>query len=334
MQVINESEFTPLDEKGSFREIITAIVKRFARLAGMPIALRMARRVPRLTLDDEGNVLDYDTQNPFGTITLLIDQYEGLYGDMARVLVQQAAQPFKTDSDTRLLQEVGLSDNKIILIRILIVDDHVLFREALVNLLGTQPDFKIVGQADSINEAIALAGKVLPDLVLMNITMPDGTGAEATQAILTEQPETKIVILTHSEEDDYLFEAIRAGAIGYLSKRAHTLMLFKTLRGVVRGEAGISGATALRILDEFARLSPSQPEAESPLTSREVEVLRELADGASNQTIAERLVISENTVKNHVRNILVKLHFHSRHEAADYARRHGFITPATGHSEE
>ena len=160
----------------------------------------------------------------------------------------------------------------------------------------------------------------------MNITLPDGTGAEATRAILAERPEVKIVVLTLSEEDDHLFEAIRACALGYLSKSAPVALLFKTLQGVMQGEAGISGATARRILEEFARLSPARSKEEAPLTSREVEVLREMANGCSNQVIAERLVISENTVKNHVRNILLKLHFHSRHEAADYARRHGLAS--------
>jgi len=310
-------------ERNSFREIITAIVKRFARLAGIQTALRIARKVPRLALDDEGNVLEYDTQDPLGTITLLIDQYEVLYGEVARTLVRQAAQPLAAVTDNQLLREVGLSDDTPIPTRVLIVDDHVLFREALVSLLEAEPNFKVVGQADSMRDAIALTENVLPDLVLMNITLPDGTGAEAIRAVLAEKPGTKIVVLTLSEEDNQLFEAIRAGAIGFLSKHAHVAMLFKTLQGVMRGEAGISGTTARRILEEFARLSPTRSDEGATLTSREVEVLRELANGASNQMIAKRLVISENTVKNHVRNILVKLHFHSRREAANYARRHG-----------
>ena len=310
-------------ENVSYREIITSIVKRFARLAGLPAALNVARKVPRLTVDEDGNVLDYNAHDPLGTITFLIDQYEVLYGEIARTLVRQAAQPLAAVTDNKLLREAGLSDNPTIPIRVLLVDDHVLFREALVSLLEAQPDLKVVGQADSMRDAVALTENVLPDLVLMNITLPDGTGAEAIRAVLAERPETKIVVLTLSEEDDQLFEAIRAGAIGYLSKHAHLAMLFKTLQGVVRGEAGISGLTARRILEEFARLSPTHSDEGATLTSREVEVLRELANGASNQMIAKRLVISENTVKNHVRNILVKLHFHSRREAANYARRHG-----------
>jgi DNA-binding NarL/FixJ family response regulator len=211
-------------------------------------------------------------------------------------------------------------------LRLLLVDEHILFREGLVSLLEAQPDLKVVGQAGSIREAIALNAKIMPDLVLMNITLPDGTGAEAIRALLAERPPTKIVVLTLQEEDDELFEAIRAGAVGYLSKQVCAAELFKTLQGVMRGEAGISGTTARRILDEFARLSPARSDQTAILTSREMEVLRELVNGASNQAIAKRLVISENTVKNHVRNILVKLHFHSRREAADYARRRGITS--------
>jgi two-component system, NarL family, nitrate/nitrite response regulator NarL len=314
-------------EGASFREIITAIVKRFARLAGIPTALQLARRVPRLTLDNEGNVLDYDTQDPLSTITLLVDQYEVLYGEIARTLARQATEPLAAVTDNKLLREVGLSADTTVPVRVLLVDDHVLFREALVSLLEAQPDLKVVGQANSIQEAIALTGKILPDLVLMNITLPDSNGPEAIRAILATRPETKMVVLTLSEEDDQLFEAIRSGAIGYLSKHVCVAELFKTLRGVMRGEAGISGITARRILDEFARLPPTRSDEGATLTSREIEVLRELANGASNQIIAERLVISENTVKNHVRNILVKLHFHNRREAADYARRHGLSSP-------
>ena len=177
-----------------------------------------------------------------------------------------------------------------------------------------------------MNEAIDLAGKMLPDLVLMNITLPDGTSTDATQAVLAKSPASKIVILTLNEENDQLFEAIRAGAIGYISKHEHAIGFLKTLQEVMRGEVGISGATARRILDEFVRTAPNRSGNTAALTSREVEVLRELVNGASNQAIAERLVISENTVKNHVRNILVKLHFHSRREAADYARRHGLTS--------
>jgi len=313
-------------ENISYREIITSIVKRFAHLAGLPAALNVAGKVPQLSLDDDGNVLGYNTHDPLGTITLLIDQYEVLYGEIARTLVQQAAAPLVTVADDKVLQAIGLSDNMSIPVRILLVDDHILFRDGLVSLLGAQPDLKIVGQAGSMKEAIALTRTVLPHLVLMNMVLPDGTGVDATRSILAETPNTRIVVLTINDNEELLFDAIRAGVIGYLPKTARAVELLETLRGVMRGEAGISGTTARRILDEFVRLTPPHSNEVATLTSREVQVLRELANGASNQEIANRLVISENTVKNHVRNVLVKLHFHSRREAADYARRHGITS--------
>jgi DNA-binding NarL/FixJ family response regulator len=310
----------------SYREIIASIVKRFARLAGFPAALNVARKVPHLTVDDEGNVLGYNTSDPLGTITLLIDQYETLYGEIARTLARQATQTLSDDPDHSLLQEIGLSKDAPAPIQILVVDDHVLFREGLASLLGAQPNMVIAGQAGSMQDAIVLTRKVSPHLIIINMILPDGTAVEATRALLAESPNLKIVVLTMSDDEKQLFEAVRAGAIGYLSKRTSAVELLETLRGVMRGEAGVSRITARRILEEFVRLSPPHPDEMVTLTSREVEVLRELANGASNQEIARRLVISENTVKNHVHNVLVKLHFHSRHEAADYARRHGLTT--------
>jgi DNA-binding NarL/FixJ family response regulator len=318
-----EESFT---ETVSYREIITSIVQRFARLAGVPAALSAARKVPHLSVDEDGNVLDFNTDDTLGTITSLIDQYEVLYGEIARTLVQQAAQPLVAFTDRKILKEIGLTETSPTPVRILIVDDHVLFREGLVSLLGAQQDIKIVGQADSKTEAITLSRKVSPDLIIINMILPDATGVDATRAILAELPNIKIVVLTVQDDETQLFEAIRAGAIGYLSKRTNAMDLLETLRGIMQGEAGISGTTARRILEEFVRLSPPHSEDVATLTSREVEVLRELANGASNQEIAKHLVISENTVKNHVRNVLVKLHFHSRHEAADYARRRGLTS--------
>ena len=314
-------------ENVSYREIITSIIKRFGRLAGIPAALNVARKVPHLSVNDDGSVLDYDTRDPLGTITLLIDQYEVLYGEIARTLAVQSARPFAGLADNKLLQEAGLLDELPNPIRIFLVDDHVLFREGLIKLLEAQPDMRVVGQAGTTREAIALIRTVLPHLVLMDITLPDGTGVEATRAILEMSPEIKIVILSVHEDEERLFQAIRAGAIGYLFKSVRAAELIETIRGVMRGEAGLRGPTARRVLDEFARLSPANPDEAVTLTSRELEVLHELASGASNQEIADHLVISENTVKNHVRNVLSKLHFHSRYEAADYARRHGMTSP-------
>ena len=310
----------------SYREILSSILKRFGRLAGVPAALHVARKVPQLSVDDDGNILAYNTNDPLGTITLLIDQYEVLYGEIARTLVRQAAETLTAVADNQLLKAMGLSEDRSIPMRILVVDDHTLFREGLVSLLDAQADVTVVGQAGSMRDAIELTRTLLPHLVLMDLTLPDGTGVEATRAIRAEAPATKIVVLTVHEDEERLFEAIRAGAIGYLFKNVRAVELIETLRGVMQGEAGILGSTARHILDEFARLSPPHPDEAVTLTAREIEVLRELANGASNQEIAEQLVISENTVKNHVRNVLVKLHFHSRREAGDYARRHGLTS--------
>ena len=325
MQNLTWSDDPPTENR-SYREILTAIVKRFARLAGMTAALNVARKVPRLSIDSNGNVLDYDIHDPLGTITLLIDQHEVLYGEIARTLAQRAARPLATATDDKLLREAGLYVSPTILTRILLVHDHILFREGLISLLEAQPDIRVVGQAGSMSEAIALTTTLMPHLVLINITLPDGVGIEAIRAIRAGSPEVKVIVFTLDEDEEQLFEIIRAGAIGVLPRHTHAAELIKTLQGVMRGEAGISGITARRILDEFARLPPRHEGEATTLTSREIEVLRELVDGASNQEIARRLVISENTVKNHVRNVLVKLHLHSRRQAADYARRHGLTS--------
>jgi len=315
---------TSIDDN-PYAEIITAIVKRFARLSGMPTALHVARKIPELSVDDEGNVLGYNIRDPIGTINFLIDQHEVLYGEIARSLAIQATQPLATDK--KILDELGFSEELSSHIRILLVDDHTLFLDGLVSLLNSQPDVEIVGQAGSVQEAVALARSELPDIILMDISLPDGTGMDAALAIRSESPKTKIVILTVHEDEEKLFEAIRAGAIGYLFKNVRVDELLNTLRGVMRGEAGISRTTAHRILDQFALLSQPHPDDAVTLTAREIEILRELSNNATNQEIAKRLYISENTVKNHVRNVLVKLHFHSRNEAADYARRHGLTQP-------
>ena len=217
--------------------------------------------------------------------------------------------------------------------KVLIVDDHALFREGLVSLLNSQPDIMVIGEAGCVDEAIAMARELEPDLVLMDFGLPDGTGLDATQAILAERPETKIVFLTVHEQDDRLFAAIRSGAKGYLLKNVPVSKLLDYLRGVERGEAAISRAMTSQILEEFVRGGAARdpgPDELGGLTSRELEVLRELGTGASNQEIADRLVIAENTVKVHVRNVLAKLDLRNRREAASYARRHGLINSFQG----
>ena len=211
--------------------------------------------------------------------------------------------------------------------KIVIVDDHILFREGLAAIIRSERDFEIVGQAGSVKEAIALVGKLKPDMVLMDFGLPDGTGADATRQILKEHPQCKIVFLTMSEHEEDLFDAIRSGAKGYLLKNMQPSKLAFTLRSVQKGESALSRSMTLRLMEELARtkapLSTSDPTP--TLTKRELEVLRELAVGLSNQEIAERLVIAENTVKYHVHSILDKLNLSDRRDAAIYAREHRLV---------
>lgn len=225
--------------------------------------------------------------------------------------------------------------SKGLMMNILLVDDHSLFREGVASLLRGQPDFTVIGEAGSVREAVVMARDLQPDLVLMDFTLPDGTGLDATQAILAEHPETRIVFLTVHEEDERLFSAIRSGAKGYLLKNVPVAKLLGFLRGLERDEAAISPAMTSRILEEFSRTSPAhQPNgaALAQLTTRELDVLRELATGATNREIAACLFITENTVKNHVGNILSKLNLQNRREAARFAHQHGLAASTPDHA--
>jgi DNA-binding NarL/FixJ family response regulator len=211
--------------------------------------------------------------------------------------------------------------------KIIVVDDHVLFREGLAAIVRSERDLEIVGQAGTVQEAIEMVRALKPDLVLMDFTLPDGTGADATKAILIEHPACKIVFLTMSEEDEHLFAAIRSGAKGYLLKNMHPSKLVSTLRSVQKGESALSRSMTLRLMEELARTKEPPQAGDPTLTRRELEVLRELASGLSNQEIAERLFISENTVKYHVHSILDKLDLSDRRDATLYAREHGLLKP-------
>jgi DNA-binding NarL/FixJ family response regulator len=209
--------------------------------------------------------------------------------------------------------------------RILLVDDHLLFQESLGNLIDAQPEFTVVGGATSVKSAVDEARRLKPDVVLMDFSLPDGTGLDATRAILEEQPTTQIIFLTVHEESEKVFEAIRQGAQGYLPKNIKAVQMLAYLRSIQRGEAAITPALTKRILEEFSKTpSMADPPTEvvSQLTSRQRQILRELRTGSSNRQIAAKLVISEQTVKNHVSRILNQLNFKNRHEAADFARRY------------
>ena len=215
------------------------------------------------------------------------------------------------------------------MLRILLVDDHVLFRKGLTALLGCRPDIQIVGEARDGLEAIDAAREFLPDVILMDVNMPRCDGLEATRRIKREMPHVKIVILTVSDDDQHLFEAIKSGAQGYLLKDLEPFQLYALLESISRGEAPLSGAIAAKILKEFSRPSGAASqvaEVIDELTPRETQILQLVAEGKSNKDIADELVISENTVKIHIRNILEKLHLKNRIQAAVYAVSQGLIS--------
>jgi DNA-binding NarL/FixJ family response regulator len=214
------------------------------------------------------------------------------------------------------------------MLRILLVDDHVLFRKGVAALLAAHQDIQVVGEAGDGLEAIEIARETLPDIILMDINMPRCDGLQATRQIKREMPHVTIVILTVSEDDKDLFEAIKSGAQGYLLKNLEPYQLYDLLESISRGEAPLSGAIAAKILKEFSQ--PSSSSGEEPilvdeLTARETMILQYVAEGLTNKEIATTLVISENTVKIHLRNILEKLHLQNRIQAAVYAVRQGLV---------
>jgi len=214
-------------------------------------------------------------------------------------------------------------------IRVLLVDDHSLFRRGVAAALADYSDIQVVGEAGNGLQALVKARELVPDVVLMDISMPVCDGLEATKRIRMELPHVKIVMLTIAEEGQSLFEAIKGGAQGYLLKNLEPQELVEMLRGVVRGEAPISRTTATKILTEFTRQAQGADavaQSKTLPTRREREVLALLARGTTNREIATALGISPSTVKNHLQNILDKLHLENRVQAAAFALREG-LTP-------
>lgn len=210
-------------------------------------------------------------------------------------------------------------------LKVLIVDDHELFRRGIEMVLEQVPDIDVVGEATDGQQAVERAQELMPDVVLMDVRMPKRSGIEATRAIKEATPHAKILMLTVSDEEEDLYEAIKAGASGYLLKEISEEDVADAIRSVWSGQSRISPAMASKLLSEFqamSRRAEQREQVHTPrLTEREMEVLRLVAKGMNNRDIAKELFISENTVKNHVRNILEKLQLHSRMEAVVYAVR-------------
>ena len=214
-------------------------------------------------------------------------------------------------------------------IRILLVDDQALFREALHTLLSVQTDFEVIGEAANGEEALRLAVYTRPDIVLMDLQMPVLDGVTATSRLRESIPDCRVIILTTFDDDEYVFEGLRAGAVGYLMKDVSSEKLFEAIRSTARGEYFLLPSITAKVVAEFSRISKTSnlnhEALIDPLSPREVEILQFVATGASNKEIADKLIISEGTVKNHLSNILGKLGVKDRMQAVLKAKELGII---------
>lgn len=210
-------------------------------------------------------------------------------------------------------------------ITVLIVDDHQLVREGVRTFLQKQSDITVVGEAASGEEGLKLAADVVPDVVLMDLVMPEMDGVETTRRLKQISPSSQVIVLTSFDDDQHIFPAIRAGALSYILKDVGTSELADTVRKAAIGEAVMTPRVAARVMQELRQGARTPTQFDSDLSEREIEVLRLIAEGCANTEIAERLVISEHTVKRHVSNILSKLHLADRTQAAVYAWREGMV---------
>ncbi len=217
-------------------------------------------------------------------------------------------------------------------IRILLADDHTVLRQGMAQVLEAQPDLTVVAQAGTGKQAVALARQHQPDVILMDINMPELDGVAAAQQITAEQPKIGIIILTMYRRDEYVFEAIKAGARGYLLKEVELEELLSAIRSVAQGEAVIDPAIAGRVLAELRRPRPAPATVVSELAERDLEILQLVAQGLSNQEVADKLFLAEKTVRNRLSIIFKQLHLENRTQAALYALRKGLIDDETAES--
>lgn len=213
-------------------------------------------------------------------------------------------------------------------IHIIIVDDQVLFREGLRTLLSVQAEFEVVGEAGNGAEALQLVAEFHPEVVLMDLRMPVMDGVSATQKLHQDYPEIKVIVLTTFDDDENVFEGLRAGAVGYLLKDVSSAKLFEAIRAAANGEYFLLPSITAKVVSELKRVSSfhaASKEIIEPLSTRELEILRLVSNGLSNKQIAEKLVIAEGTVKNHLSNILAKLSAHDRLQAVLYAKQLGLV---------
>ncbi len=214
-------------------------------------------------------------------------------------------------------------------IRVLIVDDQALFREGLNTILSVHEEFQVIGEAANGEEALRLAVQLQPQVILMDLRMPIMDGVRATQLISSQAPNCKVIVLTTFDDDESIFDGLRAGAVGYLLKDVASEKLFEAIRATARGEYFLLPSVTAKVMAEFSRISQAKPKIDElliePLSSREIEILKCIALGDSNKQIAEKLFIAEGTVKNHVTNILSKLSVKDRAQAVIRSKNLGII---------